>query len=367
MCPPPQIDEELSTLGENDATCLDETMTGDQRYEGLLKLIDNLKDQLIKEKQEKITLEKEVRSELCAEFNKMMVEIEENWEKRLQDQKERSEELLEWKMAKEQEMQRKKRKRANDDNSEATIFFEKAELETMLEDKEHELKCLQEKVDAMMSTHNLMTEEKKKLQEELTKKVFELEKSKEMVSESKLKVQEVEEALQVANEVKLASVKSESAEPIIEDLKKQISNLEAEKISLIEDKTNLKELLDEAGEDFVQKENELKKTLNVVKDQEQQMMQQSMTLTEMKEQLEESRSLLTDSAKRMEEKEEMVNHFEELVEELRAKVVDLEKELKEVKGRKIQVQDGVCEKDKEIEDLKAKLEQVKHNRFFYVN
>ena len=56
----------------------------DTKYDGLLKLIDNLKNQLIEEKQKNLKLEAEVRTELCEEFNKMMVDIETSWEQRLQ-------------------------------------------------------------------------------------------------------------------------------------------------------------------------------------------------------------------------------------------------------------------------------------------
>ena len=54
------------------------------RYEGLVKLIDSLKEQLIAEKREKVAMESEIRTELCDEFNKMMVQIESGWERRLQ-------------------------------------------------------------------------------------------------------------------------------------------------------------------------------------------------------------------------------------------------------------------------------------------
>jgi hypothetical protein len=55
----------------------------DQRYNGLLAVIEDLKNQLIEEKQKNIKLEAEVRTELCEEFNKMVVEIESSWEQRL--------------------------------------------------------------------------------------------------------------------------------------------------------------------------------------------------------------------------------------------------------------------------------------------
>ena len=98
------------TVNENDETEIQETTVIDQRYDGLLSVIDGLKDQLISEKQKNLllerkteTLEKEVRSELCDEFNRMMVEIESGWEQRLQEEKDRASELSDWRINKMQE------------------------------------------------------------------------------------------------------------------------------------------------------------------------------------------------------------------------------------------------------------------------
>ena len=51
--------------------------------------MDDLKNQLIKEKQDRLKQEQEIRSELCKDFNQMLVEIESDWNKRLKDESER--------------------------------------------------------------------------------------------------------------------------------------------------------------------------------------------------------------------------------------------------------------------------------------
>ena len=68
-----------------------------------------------------------------------------------------------------------------------------------------------------------------------------------------------------------------------------IHHIFCDKKALEKDKKNLKELLDEAGEDFLEKESELEKALGTVRDQEKQMVQQTVTLVELQSQLEESR------------------------------------------------------------------------------
>ena len=87
ICPRPDSDQtciEEEEDGYADVTNMAEETVVDTKYDGLLKLIDNLKNQLIEEKQKNLKLEAEVRTELCEEFNKMMVDIETSWEQRLQ-------------------------------------------------------------------------------------------------------------------------------------------------------------------------------------------------------------------------------------------------------------------------------------------
>ena len=68
------------------------------------------KNLLLERKTENV--EKEVRAELCDDFNKMMVEIESNWEQRLQEEKDRAAELSGWRVNKmERELREKSKKR----------------------------------------------------------------------------------------------------------------------------------------------------------------------------------------------------------------------------------------------------------------
>ncbi len=323
---------------ENETTVMETTMI-DARYDGLLKLIDDLKNQLIQEKQEKLTLEKEVRTELCDEFNAMLVETERNWEKRLQDEKERSEELAEWRINKLEEAYRAKRRGTKRQRSEIgsdadeTKMFQQAELEIALEDKETELKCTEEKYKALMETHQDVQREKSKQTDELCKYKLLLEKETGAHEEAKERITYLSTELDKAKQVNLESESAQSATPVIEDLKRQLEEALAKHAVLKGEKENLKELLDEAGEDYLESRSECEKTMGALREQEQQLMKQAVELADLKSQLEESRLLLMDSATRTEEMEKTINDLEEELQVKQAEREQNEQKLREERDR----------------------------------
>eukprot|EP00095_Tigriopus_kingsejongensis_P010559 maker-scaffold421_size176100-snap-gene-0.31 protein:Tk10559 transcript:maker-scaffold421_size176100-snap-gene-0.31-mRNA-1 annotation:"golgin subfamily a member 4-like" len=299
----------------DESSILEETVV-DERYEGLLKLIDSLKDQLIKAKQDNVTLEQEIRTELCTEFNKMMVDIEESWEKRLQHQKDRDEELSEWRLNKLQAVykSRRKRQREHSPAPNETMMFVREEMEINLEDKNTQIKFLEDKVDAITKAQSSLLGENKKLQEEVTKGSFQRSHGQQKISILEGQVEDLKKELKSAVETKMASIELKSAAPVVADLERQLKESEDKRATLEDEKTGLKELLDEAGQDFLEKTEEVRKIAQTLKESEQQLVQQAITLNELNGQLEESRLLLTDSATRMEEKEKTIADLEELLE-----------------------------------------------------
>ena len=81
---------EIEDPGEEDETVLDNTVVQTQ-YEGLLKLVEDLKAKLIDERKKNSDLEKNIREELCNEFNNMLVAVEQGYEDRLQAEREEAE------------------------------------------------------------------------------------------------------------------------------------------------------------------------------------------------------------------------------------------------------------------------------------
>ncbi len=319
------IEETITEDDEAEASVMDATMV-DQRYEGLLKLVDDLKEQLIKEKQKNITLEKEVRTELCDEFNGMLVEVEKDWEKRLQDERERTEELNEWRINKVQEVYKAKRKRQrrdddDDEDLDETAVFQKAETEIALEERTTELRCQEEKLAALQEQHSALAKEKAKQQEELAKRERELVKERVARDDAIAQLVEAQKELEAMKN----SEASKTTDPIIEDLKRQVEEGKAKADRLEKEKANLKELLDDAGEDFLEKNEELEKVQQAAREQEQAALAGRVALAEVTTQLEEARMLLQDSAARMDEKETVVTELEEQVEELKGRLEEKEK------------------------------------------
>ena len=273
-------DQDATWVGD-ETTVIEE----DERYEGLLKLIDSLKDQLIKEKQEKLKMESEIRTELCDEFNKMMVEIETGWERRLQDEKERSKELNDWRLSKLEEAYDNKRKELREARKAAaaagggaggneTALFQKDELEIMVEDKESEITSLKAEVEALRATQKSVSDEARKNKEELARTAHELAKAEKRVGEAEREAKEAREDAESAHAAKLASVENSSSEPVIEDLRRQLRELDEKRAELAVANANMKELLDEAEEDYTEKVRECERLSAQLKDADKQVMQQ---------------------------------------------------------------------------------------------
>ena len=257
------------TVNENDETEIQETTVIDQRYDGLLSVIDGLKEQLISEKQKNLllerkteTVEKEVRSELCDEFNNMMVEIESGWEQRLQEEKDRASELSDWRINKMQEAymeKRKKRKRSEErdletESRELGIKKEKiCELDSQLEEEKKENKQLNEQIHAMKEVHQKSMEEQVIERQKLTRQSFQMANQHEQFKGYKETISNLESDLKATNEALIV----QSAEPKLKELELQLEEYKKNQLVLYQEKNNLTALLDEAGEEYQAKDAEL--------------------------------------------------------------------------------------------------------------
>ena len=135
------------------------------------------------------TLEREVRAELCEEFNQMMVEIESTWEKRLQEEKDRASELSDWRINKVQEAMmesRKKRKMSEQVDNESeerelqTKEYKIKELESKLGEENKQKEQLESQINAMKEVHQKIMEDQNKEREKLTRQSFEMANQKKM-------------------------------------------------------------------------------------------------------------------------------------------------------------------------------------------
>lgn len=263
------IQEETAFITVNDATDVQETTVIDQRYDGLLNVIESLKEQLIAEKQKNLmlerkteTLEKEVRAELCEEFNQMMVEIESGWEQRLQEEKDRASELSDWRINKVQEAMmdnRKKRKLSEqlDNHSEARELETKVakiqELESKLEEQNTQKEQLESQINAMKDVHQKIMEDQIKEREKLTRQSFEMANQQKKFKDYEETISRLSSELKATNEALVA----QSAEPKIKELEQQINEYQKNILVHQKEKKDLESLLEEAGEEYQCKESEL--------------------------------------------------------------------------------------------------------------
>ena len=318
MLPPAQE----NTINESvfDET-LEETVVDVTKYDKLLKLIDDLREELVQEKKEKVTLEKEIRSELCEEFNEMMVEIENRWEQRLKDEKERSEELADFRLQTFQEAFSSKIKNRNLDE---TARFQQDEMEIAMEEKTTEIKHLQEKINAISETHFSAKEESQRLQIECKKLTSELQSSRQISQDLEKELGKKNEELQKQESLakQLASDKSDSASSVIKDLEGKLKDFQTQLLKLENDKKGLKELLDEASDDFLENGKEFEVERQKKMSLEKELVQAALTIKDLQSQIVESKLLLEDVNNRLEEKEKDISDLEEKLEEVSSDLMD---------------------------------------------
>ena len=236
--------QETSVLEEEDELedLNDETVIESTRYDvnGLLKLIDSLKNDLIDAKQKNIRIEVETRQELCDEFNKMMVDIETDWEKKLQEEKDRAAEYSEWRIGKMQEALDERR--LDRSNSNATIV----ENNEALEQKTKELEIIQCELDALKTLNSSVLVDNKKLKDLSESLKRTLEDSKEKETQLNQTVHSLKKELE---STKLA-LENENCEPRLKEMEDTIQSLQETNQGLKGKIKELKLLLDEAAQDY---------------------------------------------------------------------------------------------------------------------
>ena len=234
---------ETSAVLEEEPEDLNETVVESTRYDvnGLLKLIDSLKNDLIEAKQKNIRIEAETRQELCEEFNKMMVEIETDWEKKLQEEKDRAAEYSDWRIGKLQEALDERRAMQRN-NSNVIVETNSEELEQKIK----ELETAQCELDELKKLNcNVMDDNK-----ELTKNVAGLKKT---VEESRAKEsgwQEQVNNLRRELESTKIALENQTSDPRLKEMEVVIQSKE-ETIQDLKDKMeDMKSLLDEAAQEY---------------------------------------------------------------------------------------------------------------------
>ncbi len=162
------------------------------------------------------------------------------------------------------------KEKAAEANSE-TALFQRDELEINLEEKSAELQCLEEKVAAMQDAHKKMAEEARRTQEELARARHEAAKTAEANERLEAEAAKAKQEAESAHAAKVAALENDSSQPVIDDLGRQLREARDECAELEVQKANLKELLDEAGEDYTEKLEEAEALAQKLKEADKQV------------------------------------------------------------------------------------------------
>ena len=253
---------ESTVLEEDETEFADETHVADEtvidsKFDGLLKVIENLKNQLIEEKQKNIKLESEIRTELCDEFNKMMVDIETSWEQRLQEEKDRASELSDWRISKLEEALREKRQRSR---LSSTSQRNEEQYEADIKEKGQEIEHLKEELEAIKTLHSSTLGSMKKQEENAKQNKEQLDACEILKTESEQKLADALKKLESSNE----AIKMQNSDPRIAELESNVKELTEKRAEDSEQISNLNNLLDEASQDYLSKNEEIESLKGVI-------------------------------------------------------------------------------------------------------
>lgn len=301
MCIQPDIEEECKVSAEP---------AEDTKYEGLMKLIDDLKNQLIDEKQKNLKMETEIRAELCQEFNQMLVEIEASSEQRLQEEKDRASELSEWRISKlEEALKQSRRKTRSGSDQHHPIDDEELRQKTL------QIENLSEELTALKEMNAALVDENKKSSSE----VKTMQTQSKIAQEQKIAVEKQVQQLQKELECSNQALQSQNADTKLAELESTIADLRKHDNEQSEQIKQLKILLDEAGEDYVHKDEEIAKLSASLSQTRLKMDEKDEQIREVDSQIEELKALLQQAATRDEEKDLHIFEMEEKLENAQTK------------------------------------------------
>ena len=314
---------EIEDPPDEEETILENTVVQTQ-YEGLLKLVEELKGKLVDERKKNDDLEKNIREELCNEFNNMLVEVEKGYEKRLQVEREEAERVNEWRIGELNKVhsKRNKRRRENDDNEDD---FNEGELEVVrlqsqLDSKNKEVENLVKQLEDASSQVEVMREtvikskqEQDKLQGANTKIQFEMAEQQRLAAELGRELTVATGKLEEERR-KVASIQDGETDAL-EESERSLAQVREELAKMEEEVSDLKELLQEAGNEFIVKEEELQAAEKELKEREGQVNEQGLVIQDLQTQLEESHLVLEEVNNQLEDKEKRIEELEQASEQ----------------------------------------------------
>ena len=302
---------------------------GAEPFEGLVNLVEDLKNELLTERRKNSVLEQELRTELVEEFNKMLVEVEGSWETRLKEEKTQVEKMLGWRLIElENVLHRnnsKRRRREDEEDVRDELII--SQLQTKLEEAIFNVDECNKQIQAMKEAAKYYKEDQERLQATNSKLQFELAEQRRYVSELRKNKFEVKDA-----------TLDEETDKLEIKLREELSRKEKETMEL-------KGLLEEAGDVVRSIQDDLKAVEEEISKKDVLLTRMQLAEKDIKIQLQERDLLLRDFNDRLEEKEARIEKMEQeleaksglenVVEHLKRRLsfVENELEIKEIQNR----------------------------------
>ena len=302
------------------------------QYEGLIKLVEDLKTKLIDERKKNMSLEKNLREELCNEFNQMLVEVEQGYEQRNQDQISEAKRVNEWRIGELNNVhsRRNKRKDADAFDEELETFRLKSQLEEKTKVESvlvQELEDLKLQVEAMKDATMKSKAEQDKLEAANSKVQFELADQQRLAGELGRELASTEARL-VEERRSNKAIREGETDALLES-ERQLAEAREELAKKEGEVSDLEDLIQEAKDEFIMKLDELQEAQKECQELKRQVAFLSLDIEELLGNQQECHILQQVANNRLEDKERKIEQLEqELETKEEEEVKTLKKELK---------------------------------------
>ncbi|XP_035674000.1 kinesin-like protein KIF20B isoform X1 [Branchiostoma floridae] len=322
-------------------------------YTDLASLVEKLQQELVEERKEKVLMEVRIREEVCEEMAKSLVEIENDYSERLQQQQQNIEEKWEKRIEMYSQSIKKSRKRARVDR----VQDEEEEWvsSVLLHAEQVKVKERDEQIKDLTIQITSMNENLKIANDNLDFKRLELQRRDDQHKQEMIRLKE---SLQKAE--KSASKQGSSSSSVDMDLQTELS--EALKTIKEQEKeiADLQETLKEAGETFFEKNDEIEKLKSAIAEDEEKMKSQNATITDLQQLVEELRTLVDQTKATIAEKEEKIADLAKQIQDQKdmmdQKIEALQQDLSLLSSERNEAINKADKQQNEIQELVEKVQ-----------
>ncbi|XP_066278070.1 kinesin-like protein KIF20B isoform X2 [Branchiostoma lanceolatum] len=319
----------------------------------LASLVEKLQQELVEERKEKVLMEVRIREEVCEEMAKSLVEIENDYSERLQQQQQNIEEKWEKRIEMYSQSIKKSRKRARVDR----VQDEEEEWvsSVLLHAEQVKVKERDEQIKDLTIQVTSMSENLKIANDNLDFKRLELQRRDD---QHKQEMTRLKESLQKAE--KAASQQGSSSSSVDTHLQTELS--EAQKTIKAQEKeiADLQETLKEAGETFFEKNDEIEKLKSAITEDEEKLKSQNATITDLQQLVEELRTLADQTKATIAEKEEKIANLAKQIQDQKdtmdQKIEALQQDLSLLSSERNEAINKADKQQNEIQELVEKVQ-----------